>query len=192
MRDIGAPSSLSSPVANDVLEKRGMTKSILFGTLVCSAIMLSACTAETPESDGVKAIGQDNGTAGDTHAIRLASERWLELIREKNASAIAQLYAEDGALMPPNSPMAKGHRDIQSAWQSMMQVPGFDLTFKPETIVVSSSGDMALDRGTYDLTMNPPGGPVRDNGKYVVVWRKIDGEWKAAADIFNSNQPPSP
>ncbi len=87
--------------------------------------------------------------------------------------------------------MANSSQAIRDAWQSMMQTPNFDLTFEPETIVVSSSGDMALDRGTYNLAMNPPGGPVRDSGKYVVVWRKSGDEWKVAADIFNSNQPAS-
>jgi hypothetical protein len=31
---------------------------------------------------------------------------------------------------------------------------------------------------------------VRDRGKYVVVWRKVRGDWKVAADIFNSDGPP--
>ena len=69
----------------------------------------------------------------------------------------------------------------------MMQTPGFDLTFVPEQIIVSSSGDMALDRGTYKLAVAPNGTAKTDTGKYVVVWRKIGSEWKAAADIFNSD-----
>ena len=73
----------------------------------------------------------------------------------------------------------------------MMQTPGFDLTFAPEQIVVSASGDMALDRGTYRLAVAPGGTPQTDTGKYVVVWRKIGNEWKAAADIFNSDGPPA-
>ena len=32
---------------------------------------------------------------------------------------------------------------------------------------------------------------MTDTGKYVVVWRKIGSEWKAAADIFNSDLPAS-
>jgi ketosteroid isomerase-like protein len=46
---------------------------------------------------------------------------------------------------------------------------------------------MALDRGTYKLAVAPNGTAKTDTGKYVVVWRKIGGEWKAAADIFNSD-----
>jgi ketosteroid isomerase-like protein len=71
----------------------------------------------------------------------------------------------------------------------MMGTPGFDLTFTPEQIIVSSSGDMALDRGTFKLAVAPKGTPMSDTGKYVVVWRKTGGEWKAVADIFNSDLP---
>ena len=73
----------------------------------------------------------------------------------------------------------------------MMHTPGFDLAFVPEGIIVSGSGDMALDRGTYSLTVAPGGSTQTDTGKYVVVWRKIGGDWKAAADIFNSDLPVS-
>lgn len=91
--------------------------------------------------------------------------------------------------MPPNGPIGKGHGAIEKTWAGMMAAPGFDLNFTPDQIIVSGSGDMALDRGTYRLSMQPDGKAVSDTGKYVVVWRKVDGDWKAAADIFNSDLP---
>ncbi len=130
-------------------------------------------------------------TAGDEQAIRGHVDHWLQLIKAKDAAGIAALYAEDGAVMPPNAPIGKGHAAIQRTWASMMQTPGFALTFAPEQIVVSASGDMALDRGTYSLTIAPDGITQTDTGKYVVVWRKIGSEWKAAADIFNTDLPAS-
>ena len=93
--------------------------------------------------------------------------------------------------MPSNTPIAKGHEAVQKTWASLMGLPGFDLTFTPEQIIISSSGDMALDRGTYKLSLAPNGKAQTDTGKYVVVWRKVGGEWKAAADIFNSDLPAS-
>jgi ketosteroid isomerase-like protein len=99
------------------------------------------------------------------------------------------MYTEDGAVMPPNAPIGKGRAAIQQTWASMMNTPGFDLTFTPEQIVISESGDLALDRGTYQLAIAPSGKTMNDTGKYVVVWRKVGGEWKAAADIFNSDLP---
>ena len=112
-------------------------------------------------------------------------------MKAKDAAGIAALYAEDGAVMPPNAPISKGRAAIQQTWASMMQTPGFNLAITPEQIVVSSSGDMALDRGTYNLTVAPNDTTQTDTGKYVVVWRKIGSEWKAAADIFNSGLPAS-
>lgn len=128
-------------------------------------------------------------TAAEEQAIRGQVAQWLDLVKSKDAAAIAQLYADDGAVMPPNAPIGKGRAAIQHTWASLMATPGFDLTFDPEQIVISSSGDMALDRGTYRLTVAPGGSAHSDTGKYVVVWRKIGGEWKAAADIFNSDNP---
>ena len=168
-----------------------MTKSMLL--ISAAALLLSACQAsEKPANDaaemnGVAAV--DHGT--DEQAIRGQVDHWLQLVKAKDAAGIAALYTEDGAVMPPNGPIGKGRTAIQQTWASMMQTPGFDLTFVPDQIIVSSSGDMALDRGTYRLAVTPNGKAQTDTGKYVVVWRKIGSDWKAAADIFNSDLPTS-
>jgi uncharacterized protein (TIGR02246 family) len=154
---------------------------------------LAACQpAEKRASDASPAdTTARSDTAADEQAIRGNVDRWLQLVKAKDAPSIAQLYTDDGAVMPPNGPIGKGHAAVQQTWASMLQTPGFDLAFTPEQIIVSQSGDMALDRGTYRLTVAPAGKPQHDTGKYVVVWRKVDGTWKAAADIFNSDLPPA-
>ena len=164
-----------------------MTKSLLL--LSVAALLLPACQAGDKSGNNItegNAAAAIN-TGADEQAIRGQVVRWLQLVKAKDAAGIAALYTEDGAVMPPNAPIGKGRAGIERTWASMMQTPGFDLTFVPEQIIVSSSGDLALDRGTYKLAISPNGSAVSDTGKYVVVWRKIGGEWKAAADIFNSD-----
>ena len=161
--------------------------------LLSVAALLPACQAGEKSGNStadVNAAAATN-TGADEQAIRGQVDRWLQLVKAKDAASIAALYTEDGAVMPPNGPIGKGHAAIQQTWASMMQTPGFDLTFAPEQIIVSSSGDMALDRGTYKLAVSPKGAVQTDTGKYVVVWRKVGSEWKAAADIFNSDLPVS-
>ncbi|GAA4724000.1 DUF4440 domain-containing protein [Sphingomonas lutea] len=165
-----------------------MTKSLLL--LSATALLLPACRpADKPAESAVVEARGASDPAAEEKAIRAEVDRWLQLIKAKDAAGIAGLYAEDGAVMPPNGPIGKGPAAIQQTWAGMMGIPGFDLNFAPEQILISSSGDMALDRGTYRLAMTPNGTAVSDTGKYVVVWRKIDGKWKAAADIFNSDLP---
>lgn len=168
-----------------------MTKPLLL--LSVAALLLGACQVSEKSADDAPQVNGTAaaGTGADEQAIRGHVDRWLQLVKEKDAAGIAELYAEDGAVMPPNAPIGKGSAAIQQTWASMMGTPGFNLTFVPEQIVVSSSGDMALDRGTYSLAVAPDGVVQTDTGKYVVVWRKIGGEWKVAADIFNSDLPAS-
>ena len=168
-----------------------MRKSLFL--LSVTALLLPACqVSEKPADDATELNSAEAvDTSADEQAIRGHVDRWLQLVTAKDAAGIAELYAEDGAVMPPNAPIGKGRAAIQQTWSSMMGTPGFGLTFAPEQILVSSSGDMALDRGTYGLTIAPDGATQTDTGKYVVVWRKIGGEWKVAADIFNSDLPAS-
>lgn len=158
--------------------------------LTATALTLTACDNRNDAAANTAPEAIATATAdADDKAIRLQVAKWLDLVKAKDAAGIAQLYAEDGAVMPPNAPIGKGRGAVEKTWAGMMDTPGFDLNFTPEQIVLSASGDMALDRGTYRLSMRPGGEPVSDTGKYVVVWRKVGGEWKAAADIFSSDLP---
>ena len=130
--------------------------------------------------------------ASHEQAIRKTNEIWLALIRNHDAAAVSKLYVADGAMMAPGAPIAQGQQALEKAWGGLMGTPGFGLTFKADQIVVAVGGDMALDRGTYLLSLAGPHGPTKDIGKYVVVWRNINGQWKVAADIFNSDGASTP
>ena len=158
--------------------------------LSATALLISSCDTGKENANGTSSEAAVSVTsAADEEAIRRQVARWLQLVKSKDSAAIAQMYTEDGAVMPPNATIGKGRTAIQQTWASMMNTPGFELTFAPEQIVLSASADMALDRGTYRLAIAPSGKAQNDTGKYVVVWRKVGGEWKAAADIFNSDLP---
>ena len=144
--------------------------------------LLIACSANDG-SDQSTAVS----SASHEQAIAETNVKWLALIGDHDAAGVAGLYTSDGALMAPGAPIAQGQQALEAAWGGLMKAPGFGLTFKADEIVVASGGDMALDRGTYELSLDGPDGPTKDIGKYVVVWRNVDGQWKVAADIFNSD-----
>jgi uncharacterized protein (TIGR02246 family) len=122
-------------------------------------------------------------------AIRAGVVRWIELIKARDGDGIAEIYAADAVAMPPNQPIAIGRDAIRKFWRATVQIPDLSLTFEPQRIDVSVSGDLAVDRGTYRLRGKPNGQQLDDKGKYIEVWRKIGDEWKVAANIFNSDNP---
>jgi ketosteroid isomerase-like protein len=118
---------------------------------------------------------------------------WAAAAGKKDVDATASFYADDGSVYPQNSPVATGKENVKKVWASMFGIPGFSISWAPTGAGVSKGGDLGWTAGTYQLSMNGPDGkPVSDKGKYVVVWKKVGGKWKAAHDIFNTDMPAPP
>jgi ketosteroid isomerase-like protein len=131
-------------------------------------------------------FGRDN--RGDENAIRQADLDWSKAAAARDVEKVVSYYAPDGAIYPPNSPLSAGQPAIKVAWTGMMNLPGFMVNWVPSRVEVSSAGDMGWSSGTYQISMNVPGTPANDHGKYVAIWKKQpDGNWKVEADIFNSD-----
>jgi ketosteroid isomerase-like protein len=129
----------------------------------------------------------------DEQQIRQLDRDWVAKVAAKDLVGVVAFYAKDGVLMAPNAPPAEGTAAVTEGWRGILGLPNGSLTFAPTRIMVAKSRDLASEIGTYTLAFDGPKGRVQDQGKYVVVWKKEGGRWKAAADIFNTNQPaPAP
>ena len=152
---------------------------LLFAVVACAP-------SKAADSDTARAVATVDRVA-EEKAIRDLDAQWASAVAAKDTARIAQLYATDGLYMAPDYQALGGRAGAQKGWGMLFATPGAALTFGPTRIVVAEAGDMAYDIGTYTFSMNGPKGPVEDKGKYLVVWKKQDGAWKVAADMFNSD-----
>jgi len=130
-------------------------------------------------------------THADENAIRQADLEWSKAAASKDIEKVVSYYAEDGAVYPPNSPISAGLPAIKIVWTGMVNLPGFMVNWVPSRVDVAKSGELGWSTGTYQMSMNVPGSPANDHGKYVAVWKKQpDGNWRVQADIFNSDLAP--
>jgi uncharacterized protein (TIGR02246 family) len=142
-----------------------MLRIMLFG--VCLSLATSA------------ALAQDKAT------IEKLNNAWTAAFNKGDAQAVAAMYAEDAYVLPPGSDIVKGRAAIEAFWrQAAQQMTDAKLT----TLDVLPLGrNAAREIGTVSLkTKSQP--PQEIVGKYAVVWRKIDGRWKLATDIWNTNK----
>jgi ketosteroid isomerase-like protein len=116
------------------------------------------------------------------------TKRYLAAAKARDAATVASFYAEDAVLMPPNAPPIQGRRAIQRDHERLFtESPPFELTATP--LASETSGELGYIRGEYVVRRQ---GTPDVRGKYVEVWRRIDGQWKIICDINNGNQAPAP
>ena len=118
-------------------------------------------------------------------SIQKANEEWMAAFNKGDAAAVAALYAEDAYVLPAGAEMAKGRRAIETFWKKTVQQLG---DAKLKTLDLQSLGPgSAREVGTFSFKTKGDN-PEVVVGKYVVVWRKMGGQWKLITDIWNMNK----
>lgn len=104
----------------------------------------------------------------------------------KDAAAVAALYTSTAQVMPTGAEPVSGHAAITAFWQSVFDAGVVGVTLEALEVERTDAGAVEVGR----VTLRNANGEIADRGKYVVIWRHENGEWKLHRDIFNSNVPP--
>jgi uncharacterized protein (TIGR02246 family) len=117
--------------------------------------------------------------------IEAINAKWMELFNKGDFQGIAELYAVDAIALPPGSAMVRGKAAIGAMWKGMAEQVGNP---KVTTLEVKRLGPAtAREIGTFSLTTKGSS-PKEISGKYLVLWERVRGQWKLAADIWNDGK----
>ena len=120
--------------------------------------------------------------------IEANTRHFIEAFNRGDAAAVANMYTVDARVLPPNAEMVEGRANIQKFWQGAITA-GFKMV-SLDAINVETQGNIAVEVGTYTITVPGAGGvTTTDKGKYVVVWKREGRSWKLATDVYNTNMP---
>lgn len=126
----------------------------------------------------------------ETAAVRARSEALVAAEVAQNTEAALAFWAEDAVVQPAGSPQIQGHEAIRALYNSFFgtgQLKQFEGT--TSHLEVSRGGDLAYEYGVNRMIFAGPEGDLLDVGKYLAIWKKIDGEWYVAALSFTSDAP---
>lgn len=130
----------------------------------------------------------------ETAALRARSEGVVAAEKAQDIEAAVAFYAEDAIVQPAGAPLLRGRDAIRGMYNDVFgsgAVKQFESI--PTLIEVAAGGDVGYEYGVNRFTLTTPGGDMLDVGKYLVVWKKVDGQWYAAVLSFNSDTPaPTP
>jgi uncharacterized protein (TIGR02246 family) len=116
-------------------------------------------------------------------AIAAASANFMAAFKRGDAAGVAALYTENGQVLPPNRDLVEGKEAIQAFWQALLDMGIKEVRLK--VVDVESHGDTAIEVSKY--TIHGDEGQELDKGKYIVIWKNKEGQWKMHRDIYNSN-----
>jgi ketosteroid isomerase-like protein len=151
-------------------------------------LILPATVACRTGDSGARSATANQDT--EEAALRAADLGWSEAASRKDLDAIVSFMADDGETLPPNEPAARGRDAVRAGWEALINLPNVELRWQPARVEVAESGEMGFTSGTYTLSFTGPDGrPVRDRGKYLEVWKKVDGRWKCLLDAYSSDIP---
>ena len=131
------------------------------------------------------AAAQGTRSDGSTDALRREIEslnRGMEAAFNRgDMKAVAAFYADDGQVIGPNGPAARGRQAIDEYWAGVRQ----PRSWKLDVLQVDGTREMAWQLGRSTLVAGPEGSRV-SIVDFIAIWkRQPDGTMKITMDFYH-------
>ena len=157
-----------------------MSRIIRFFVLL-SVMLVSAC-CRAPE--------QKVDLQAEPEAIHARCKALVEAEVAQDIDRTIEFYAADAIIQPPSSPQVQGREAISEDYRRFFAaIPIKEFSSTTSHLTVSQAGDLAFEYGINRIVLHSPDGDLLDMGKYLVVWKKVAGEWYVAAISFTNDAP---
>ncbi len=113
------------------------------------------------------------------------TEKFSEYVNTNNYKMIGESYTDDAKIFPQKGKILKGKHAILKYWTlpEGIKTIHHKITQHEITIVKNTAYDYGVYQGT---TVKKDGSKNNWSGKYVIVWKRIKGQWKIYLDIWNN------
>jgi ketosteroid isomerase-like protein len=118
-------------------------------------------------------------------SLMTADKEWSQTT--KDLDKFMTYFASDATSYAPGAPAVTGADGIRKMMGQIVGAPGVSLSWTASKAVVGKGGDIGYTTGTYEESS----ATGSEKGKYVTTWKKVDGAWKVADDIFNADAAPA-
>jgi len=122
-----------------------------------------------------------------SEAITASNELFMEALNNGDATALANLYTEDGQILPQGEDFYTGKEAIRKFFANALENKKITTTLK--TVEVGGMGKTAYEVGKYEYTTLVEDVKTISKGKYIVIWKQVEGKWLMHRDIWNDNPP---
>lgn len=129
-------------------------------------------------------------TKAEGEKVMQLSREWSQAAASKDLEKTVNYWADDAFMVSAGQPPLKGKQAIRQMVMESYKIPGFQISWQPQSVEVSKSGDMAYLIEDSQLSFTDSTGKVvKEYSKAVTIWRKqSDGTWKNVVDISTPDE----
>jgi ketosteroid isomerase-like protein len=125
------------------------------------------------------------GDASDD--LQQRQESFFTALSTKDSALVVAHFSDDAVLQIANMPPMRGRAAIERFYGNV-----FRFLSRSESVVeqtqLSASGDLAYSSGAQTNAFDREQGRVEYEGKFLLVWQKVNGEWLIRAYSLSNNQ----
>ena len=119
--------------------------------------------------------------------IQALEDAYAVAFNAGDANAVAAYYSDDAVSMGNNEPSSVGKAAIIASVQKGINENTSKNMSSYEVVDIFSGGDLVVETGKS--TVKDSTGAVIKTGKYMSVFKKVDGKYVCIREIYNSDKP---
>jgi ketosteroid isomerase-like protein len=127
----------------------------------------------------------------DLAGLQLSHQEYMAAYNRGNAAGVASLFTQNAQLFPAHTGVVANRQAIQAFWQGTMDLGIRSILL--ETQEAEAQRESCTEIGRYTFLGGK--GQVLDTGKYIAIWKKVNGTWFLHRYIWTTSLPapgPSP
>lgn len=152
--------------------------------LLAFSFLFSSCNGDSGKTGAGASLNLDSVKA----AINASNKEYGACFATGDSVKFASLYTSDACINPPNMPRMCGTPAITGFFNGGYKMGIRDIKLTLEEVM--GGGGSIAEIGKYEVLGDKA--VSFDKGKYIVVWKMVDGKWKMHRDEWNSDNPCPP
>ena len=161
------------------------SRKALLNSLLCGLIIsIISCTNVENSDISTTTEAQQKELLEVTSRIKEQNSRFARFYLNGQADSLGLIFAKNVKQYLSNQPPTNGLDEVIKNSKLLMSWGKWEFDLSTEE--VKKSGHLAVERGKYILAFTPnetsPIPASLDSGNYIVLWEKIDEEWKIVWD----------
>ena len=160
-----------------------MTNRILVLGALAAALLATGCAKQEAAAPAID-------LAAEAQAVRDRSAEWMKLAQAKDAAGIAGGILATNVVTMYDGVVNESAAAAQATSEANNAArPNSTISWTTDEVHVAASGDLAYELGTSTEDADGDGEAAPTTGRFVTVWTKADGTWRAVVDAGTTLKP---